>query len=173
MNRPRSLAISLLALGLTIWSGLAGGSSITLRNPGYLWLDGRYYVYDMPLTPGGSAAGPAVLAPTGQGGFHFSAFVTARNCSRGPAGAVPPGLGLTHSEHVQDTVTRVPITPTGMPPLRRIRFAACSHAVTIMIESATGDLRCAGAIPPPFAPGECPQTERADRRILFSSGFER
>lgn len=147
---------------------------ITMNEPGYVWLDGRFYIFDVPRTAAGAAAGPATLTATEDGGFHFKAFVTARQCGTGAsgAGAVPPGAGLVHAESATDVQTRVPLPASGTPAVRRLQLAACDGAVVLLVQSAAGDMRCSMSIPNPYPPGKCPAVERLASGRIFGSGFE-
>jgi hypothetical protein len=162
------------ALCLLVAAALAAPATshaitVTLRDPGYLQIDGIYYAYDRPRN--GTESVPAELHPRSSDGFYLRSLLSMSQCSGDvPEGGASPAT-LRHAELLDHpSPPQLGLRVDG--PGARFHVAACDGAVVLITRSASGSSRCAGAVPFPFRRGQCAAIDANDPGLIFFSAFE-
>lgn len=171
-----------LILALSLWLLAPAAFAVTLEPapiilraaaPGYLKLDGRWYVYEAPFGQANPGIMQTYAQPT-RGGFFAHGFLSSRNCQRSGGGAMSTNFTLEHGESIQSAAAgAIPIARSNITGQLRAKIALVScpgNVVVMMIDSAHGDLVCSSAIANPFGPGICRAAEGSE--AIFASGFE-
>jgi hypothetical protein len=177
--RPALLACLLLS-PLT-----AAAAPMLMDTPGYLVLDGNYYVFAQPSMVGINE--PARLTPLGAAqGFDFRAVIeldadpAVASCTpgNGNAGATPPGVGHLRRVELRGNDNAVLVSErlfdlrgtAGSPA--QVSFASCDGSLVMFAMTATGTTSCSGAVAFPFRRGECAAIDANDPGHVFFNAFE-
>lgn len=163
--RSSRIAAALLALAVTT----PAAASVRLAEPGYLAIDGSYYLLGLPTD--GSNPQPAELHPRGTDGFFLKAYVDATGCQYATPVALVSTGGLRHAE-ILDLLEapRIDLQPK-TDSLPSMTLASCEGIVVLLADTPAGNAVCAGAQPFPFRRGQCPGLDRADRGHVFHDAF--
>lgn len=138
--------------------------TIDLPAPNYLRVDGRWYVYEKPLS---QSANRVTLYPQrSQRSFFLHGYLSARNC-HSPTPPSGPRFVLAHGESLAGAAA-------GEIPLKdgRVSWVYCPGAIVLLLESVPGDVVCDNAIAPGYAPGACEALNVIDGIRIFKQGFE-
>jgi hypothetical protein len=147
-------------------------SGVRVTAPGYLNIDGRWYIFSGP-----SFMPNLEAFPLGNGqGFDFNAWATASSCAPNPPNPAPPNVPpYFRLREGQTTNAYFPMArlPQGGS---EIRIGYCDGINLIAIRSASGRMVCAGEIlNPPFNTATCPVIQRligGPSDLVFRDGFE-
>lgn len=140
--------------------------------PGYLLLDGRWYIFSGPFFTSNLEA-----FPLGTGnGFDLNAWATAAACAPNPPNPPPPNVAPFFRLREGSTVTAFfPMAPSPLGGAE-IRLANCEGINLIGIRSSSGRMACTGEITnPPFNTTNCPVITKLlgpTSDLLLSNGFE-
>jgi hypothetical protein len=168
----RALAFLLLTGAL---AAPATAATIVLREPGYLAIDGSYYVFDLPVLNG--ITEPAELHPLAGDGFFLRSLLAVDGCvdGGGQGGGAVPGTqpALRHAVAL-DLVNapRLGLRRRNNDAQATISLATCDGAVVMFARSVNGATVCSGAIPFPFRRGQCAAVDNADPGLVFFNAFE-
>jgi hypothetical protein len=164
----RCLAAAALALPLA-----ATAATVVMNEPGYLVVDGSYYVFDQPILD--SVRQPIELHPRGEEGFYLRSLVAMGACRVDESAGAPPQspAGLRHAE-LLDLIEapRFDLRLAEGETVARMRMVACDGAVVMFAQTTSGLTACAGAIPFPFRRGQCTAVDSNDPGLVFFNAFE-
>jgi hypothetical protein len=152
----------------------AAQARLVTQHPHYLWLDGRFYVTDVPLGPTGAPLGPWTLHPRGSQGFFLHGFLTAQGCRRANGEPLVAETGSLRHAEVLDAVgaETIGLRREGPSMTPVVRLAICPLTVVFALRTAAGDAVCAGSVPAPFPVSTCPGLQALEPHYIFRGGFE-
>jgi hypothetical protein len=178
-------ALMLTCVLLMPLTTLSAAVPVVMNNPGYLVLDGNYYVFAQPSVVGINE--PARLTPLGSTqGFDFRAVIeldadpehTSCTAGDGNAGATPPGVGYLRRAELRDGNNAVVVAErlfdlraTAESPAT-VKFASCDGALVVFAVTASGTTSCSGAVAFPFRRGDCAAIDANDPGHVFFNAFE-
>lgn len=144
-------------------------AGIRVTAPGYLIIDGRWYIFSGPFF-----ATQLEGFPLGSGqGFDLNGWSNASSCAANPAPPnVPPTFRLREGSTPRASFPLAP-SPLGGA---EVRLGNCEGINLIGIRSASGRVTCQGeVVNPPFSVATCPIITKlvgAPSDALLSDGFE-
>jgi hypothetical protein len=178
-------ALLLACLLLSPLTALSAAVPVVMNHPGYLVLDGNYYIFAPPSVVGIDE--PARLTPRGAAqGFDFRAIIeldadpAVASCTPGDgnAGAPPPGVGYLRRVELRGNDNAILVSErlfelrgTVATPAH-VSFASCDGALVMFAMTATGTTSCSGAVAFPFRRGECAAIDDNDPGHVFFNAFE-
>ncbi len=151
-------------------AGPGAAVTVTIDQPGYFVIDGRYHVFDRP---GQDGMTPIELHPRGDNGFYLRAYLAANDCQH-PSGLLEEAnlTSLRYGELLdQLDADRFDLRIVG-GGAATLTIAACDGSLVVLADTPNGDTVCAGAVPFPFRRGHCKGLDRADRGHVFFDAFE-
>jgi hypothetical protein len=178
-------ALLLACVLLTPLTAQSSAVPVVMNNPGYLVLDGNYYVFAQPSVVGINE--PARLTPLGAAdGFDFRAVIEfdadplLSSCTAGDgnAGAPAQGVGRLRRAELRGSDNAILVSER-LFDLRgtldvpaAIRFASCDGALVVFAVTASGTTSCSGAVAFPFRRGSCAAIDANDPGHVFFNAFE-
>ncbi len=175
MRTPRWLLLNAL-----LWASAVGAQSsptvlqVQLPAPGYIKIDGRYYLYDRSAN--GSTGPESIYVHARQDkSFFLHGFVTAAQCrSNRP---IPlDARTLYIGETLNTAEAQIPLYSEGIARNARIYWLFCpTQGIGILgVATAPGDVTCNNPVPAPFTEAQCPGISNLlpDRFHIFGAGFE-
>lgn len=172
-SRRVTLATSLTLFAATVALPAIAQTPVTqgvrITAPGYLIIDGRWYIFSGPFFATQMEAYPLGANQ----GFDLNAWSNASSCAATPAPPnTPPLLRLREGSTPRASFPLAP-SPFGGA---EIRIANCEGINLIGIRSVSGNVICQGAVAnPPFTTANCPILPRligAPQDTLLVDGFE-